>query len=295
VTSPQIKYVKAPHSWSYTHPNPYSEDGRYGHAWSAFCIEDRGDAQVVTGRHGDGPFCARFGRGVVDLQNRLADFLRYECAHDRTVILSCPEDFDVDRFVSRALSRTPASDVVRQDDPKTIVHSTTRQAWLRIEADRALRAASQLAADEHAAYTEQQTDSEVARYYHDEPFEYADYIMFAKIDEVGPEMVVASRAAGRFVLDPDAVYQPGVRLYFDNDRLIRDGWATRDGLHTMKVLRYLPLDPYLLKAVSLDDVDPDGALGPWTMRAFLERANAEVDSRQAAHCEEREGEIHRWV
>jgi hypothetical protein len=274
--------IYAPAGWSYIDPNPFTDDGSYGHAWSAFCIEDRDDGQFFTGRSGQGPFCARFGRGVDLLENRLADFLRYESRYGRMVILSLPDDLDADGIVARALDRTPPPWVVRAGDPEKIVHSTTHRAWASIRADRELRAASQLTTGGDQS-PELVIPSEVTRYYDHEPPEYGDYIMFGKIDEIGPEMVVASRAAGRFVLDPDATYTPGVRLYFDHHRLIRDGLATRDGLHTTKVHHRLPLKPYLLAAVSTTDLDPGGRMAPWTLRAFVEKSNAWIECCEAIH------------
>jgi hypothetical protein len=275
-------YIHAPAGWSCTDPNPFTDDGGYGHAWSAFCIEDRDDGQFFTGRSDQGPFCARFGRGVDHLENRLADFLRYECAHGRKVILSFPDELDGDGVAARALARTPAPSVVRVGDPEMIVHSTTHRAWASIRADGELRAASQLTrGDDHSP--ELVMPSEVMRYYEAEPPEYADYIMFGKIHEIGPEVVVASRAAGRFVVDPDATYKPGIRLYFDHHRLIRDGLATRDGLHTTKVHHRLPLTPYLLAAVSAADLDPGGRMAPWTLRAFVEKSNASIACCEAIH------------
>jgi hypothetical protein len=272
------RYIKAPAGWSPTDPNPFTDEGSYGQAWSAFVIEDRADGQFITGRSGQGPFCARFGKGVSCLENRLADFLRYECAHGRTVILSAPADIDVDRFVASALDVTPPPDVVRSHDSHIIVHSTTQRAWASIRVAGALLAASQLEGGSSAAGPELDPPSEVLRYYQDEPAEYADYIMFAEIGQIGPERVVASRAAGRFVMDPDAIYTPGVRLYFDNHRLIKEGRGTRDGLHTLKVHQRLPLYPYLLRAVSVEDIDPEGERVSWTLRAFMEMTDALIEA-----------------
>jgi hypothetical protein len=75
------------------------------------------------------------------------------------------------------------------------------------------------------------------------------------------------------VTDENATYEPGVRLYFDNHRIIEDGLGVRDGLHLMKVHRRLPLEPYLLAAVRAADLDPVRE-GGWTLRSFVARANA---------------------
>ena len=79
--------------------------------------------------------------------------------------------------------------------------------------------------------------------------------------------------------DPDTEYEPGVRLYFDVHRIIRDGFAVRDGLHTLKVQYRLPLEPYLIASIGVDDVAPLAVGERWTTTLFLDRAN-EVFARR---------------
>ena len=191
------------------------------------------------------PSRLRADRHVPHLQNRLIDFLHYENAHGRTVILLFPKGVDVDAAVAQALARTPHADVVRPDDPAFIVHSTTLAAWEMIGRDGQLRAASHLAQQLRSL----EPASDLERYLQGEPPEYSDYIMFGEIGSTTPERIVASYQAGRFMFDDDAVYEPGVRLYFDNHRIIRDNRITRDGLHTTKVRGQLPLTRYLLAAI----------------------------------------------
>lgn len=274
-----MKYVKAPPGWSYTDRNPFAREGACSE-WTSFCVLDKEDDQFFTGKSGDGPFSARFGRRVENLENRLIDFLRYENAHGRTVILSFPKDIDVDDFVARALSRTPEVNIVRPDDPKVIVHSTTLPAWGSILADGELKAASLLGIERGQAHRTQGF-SEIERYYQDEPPEYTDYIVFGGMDSTATEMVLASHNAGRFVCDDNAVYEPGVRLYFDNHRIIADSLGTRDGLHLIKVHRRLPLAPYLLAAVSVQDLDPENKIEAWTIRSFVERTNEAFRRRRS--------------
>ena len=266
-----MHYRISPSEWTYTDPNPFTTDGAYDSGWSCFCLLDRDDDQAFTGRSGDGPFSARFGRGVEDLESHLADFLRYESAHRRTVILSFPADIDADVFVSRALANTPPGNVIRPADPRVVEHSTTLEAWERISADGMLKAASQLGAGKYRAHSASAL-TEIERYYQDEPPEYGDYVMFGGMGP-GSEVILASNACGRFVMDTDAVYTPGIRLYFDNHRIIAAGLATRDGLHLTKVHRQLPLAPYLLAAITAADIDPEGRVEKWTIRLFTEKAN----------------------
>lgn len=267
-----MKYIKAPAGWSYTDRNPFTQDGSYGSEWSSFCLLDRDDNQIFTGQSSNGPFSARFGRRVENLENRLIDFLRYENAHGRTVILSFPEDMDIDDFVAQALSNTPMVNIVRLNDPQVVVHSTTIYAWKSILADGELEAASRLGIERGQTHSSQEL-SEIERYYQSEPPEYADYIMLGGMDSTASEMVLASNSVGRFVLNDDAVYEPGARLYFDNYRIITDSLAIRDGLHVMKVHTQLPLTPYLLAAITVDDVDPESKVVTWTLKTFVEKAN----------------------
>lgn len=75
----------------------------------------------------------------------------------------------------------------------------------------------------------------------------------------------------------DGSYGPGwscfrIREKADGRRLIHDGLIIRDGLHDMKVYDRLPLDPYLIAAVTPADLDPDRTVAAWTPRSFCQAA-----------------------
>lgn len=159
--------------WSYTDPNPFVDDGAYGHDWSFFCITDTEDAGWITGREASGLFSARFGRRVEDLQSRIADFLRYETRHGRRVIVSIAGCGDVDARVRRARSTTRPDHVVLRTDPRIVAHSTTLAAWASILADGEFKSTARVRrecptnAAQPAADTESLNDIE--RYYLNEP------------------------------------------------------------------------------------------------------------------------------
>jgi hypothetical protein len=266
-----LKYWQAPALWSFTEPNPFSPDGSYGSEWTAFCILDREDDQFETGRSGLGPFSARFGRNVPHLKQRLIDFLSYENAQGRKVILSFPEGMDIPSFIAQALLATPSPEIVRPGDEPILVHSTTQAAWKEIQSDGFLKAASQLNRQKRIS-PGFIGESQVDEYLRLEPPEYQDYVMFGEMESYGSELVVASNQAGKFVMDINAAYDPGVRLYLDHHRIIRDGCAVRDGLHVLKVYRKLILEPYLLAAIGKNDI-PDHHRRIWTPKEFVEEAN----------------------
>jgi len=102
-----------------------------------------------------------------------------------------------------------------------------------------------------------------------EPPDYSDYIMLDVLNGCG-ELVVNSRQLGYVCTDPNALYAPGIRLYFDVRKMIRDKIAVRDGLHLLKVKDRLSLADYLIAAISAEDF-PEAM--KWTPTLFTEKAN----------------------
>jgi len=227
---------------------------------------DADDHIIINGTGDNGLYCFLAGRKVQNLETKLADFLKYENAHGRKVILSFPPDLAADEFVGRALQQVPDATRIRPDDPRWLVHSTSVQAWERIKACGELRSLARLRGEGIDARGVGPSEFR-------EPDDYAEYVMFSRHDHIAAEHVVASQAAGRVITEEDTPYQPGVRLYFDAHRIILDGLAVRDGLHVLKVHDHLPLDPYLVMAIGMQDVDPGGEIPVWTPKTFLDRAN----------------------
>ncbi|MEX0776443.1 MAG: hypothetical protein WD042_12135 [Phycisphaeraceae bacterium] len=104
-----------------------------------------------------------------------------------------------------------------------------------------------------------------------EPKDYANLIQFDLFDSVGCETVVAAHQVGRYVSE-DEFYEPGIRFYVDAHRIIKAGLATRFG-GGMVVRGQLPLEPYLLAAVSALDLAPAAQAAARTLRTFTAAAN----------------------
>lgn len=268
-----IKYLKAPSDWLPEEDNPFTQDGSYGPEWICFYIHRKGENPAdFCGSGRNFLYTIRTDYKAVNLEYRLADFLRYECKHGRNVILSFPDDIDVDTIVDEALAGTPVQNVIREEDPKWVIHSTNPEAWDSIQHDGGLKSLSVLLKEGKDVLT-------VGFHQLGEPPDYAEYVMLGKIEGVGSEYVVASQEKGRVFTEADAPYDPGVRLYFDNHRIIGSGLGVRDGVHLMKVYHYLPLVPFLVTAVSVRDVDPEGDTAEWTPNTFWPAANSEFYRR----------------
>jgi hypothetical protein len=286
-----------------------------GRPGGEFCekIPEGADESALEERRKIGPYCFLPGRGVLDIEaryaeilraepmrghrimmpvppgvppegligscyttieTRLADFLKYETSHGRRVIVSFPPDMDADATVKHSLDITAPRSEIRPDDSRWWVHSTPLGNWEKIRESGELRSHARLRREglSHAG---------IGLFVFGEPQDYAEYVMLAWALGVAPEHVVSSQQKGRLITEEDTPYTPGVRLYFDGHRIIRDGLAVSDGLHLLKVHDHLPLEPYLVAAISARDVDPNGEVQTWTPWTFLKAANQDFISRFA--------------
>lgn len=261
----------APSGWDPEDNNPFSENGEYGPHWSCFCLDDHHEQMNFSSKNKNDLYVFRLGRKTCRLQTCLADFLRYEKKQNRNVILSFPENFKVNEirnFVNTALSETPPQETIRADDPKWVVHSTNLEAWNSIQSDNALKSLSMLRKENKKVKS---VGFDQLR----EPQEFSQYIILGKIDLVNAEHVVASQQAGRIFTEPDIPYQPGIRLYFDNHKIIKKGLGVRDGLHLIKVHHSLPIEPYLVASVNVMDMRDYSKPVEWTPNSFFKAANDE--------------------
>lgn len=259
-------YELPPAGWTIDSPNPFSADGAYGPQWSALELMDANDAQFFHGTRDNGLFTFRAGRRCVRLEERLADFLRYEHYWGRRVIATGPADVDIDALLRRVLDEIPSGPVVRALDPRWMSHSTTLPRWQAIRACGELRSLARLRREGLDIRGVGLADLR-------EPDDYAEHVMLGIHDAINGEFVVASHGTGTIRTEENTPYEPGVRLYFDCHRIIRDGLAVRDGLHQIKIHDHLRLDPYLVATIGVADVDPTRLVPTWTPASFLAAAS----------------------
>ena len=252
--------------WTAQSPNPFSPDGGYD-GWSCFEIVEDLNSMFKHSKAENGLFHMRFGPKVERLDARLAAFLRYEPTQGRSVIIACPVHTDADELVSLALREHPEGGFFTREELRWLVHSTDLDAWRMIRECGELRSLGRLQREGWQIAALGMTMLK-------EPDDYAEYVMFGCPGRIGPEHVVASRKRGEIFTYEDVPYTPGVRLYFDGDRIIDDGLAVYDGVHILKVHDHIPLEPYLVRAVTAATVDSESRVSEWTPRTFLGAADA---------------------
>ena len=71
-------------------------------------------------------------------------------------------------------------------------------------------------------------------------------------------------------MDVDSEYLTGARLYFDAEKIAKDGLLVRDGSH-LKVKDALPLHPYIIWVATWDSIGLESQIS--TPRIFAEQSD----------------------
>ena len=247
-------------NWIPTNDNPYTHNGGYGADWSAF-IYDNDVASFTNVYAGALLYVLRFSPISDKNHIRLFDFLYYESLYGRNIIIKSCEGTDKEKLLDE-YNRASHEISFRVTDENYMVHSTPISNWNSIQNDNALLSPNVLKNNGRAV-------NEIGLKDLLEPLDYSDYIMLGELEGCG-ENVVNSRQKGYVCIEPDSIYTPGVRLYFDVKKIISDKIAIRDGLHILKVKDKLPLEPYFIMAITADNFPNDIV---WTPNLFTKKAN----------------------
>ena len=135
--------------------------------------------------------------------------------------------------------------LLRPCEPNVLIHSTTLENWEKIQSDGCLKSWNCLKRESNM-----HEDAPIGSVLGD-PKDFRNFIMFGS--GTACEIVVNSKQSGRVVMDAQAEYLTGARLYFDAVKMAADGLLLRDGAH-LKVETKLPLKPYLLFSATWENV-----------------------------------------
>ena len=209
--------------------NPFTPEGDYGEDWVCVRVVEQAAFEMMTGM--DQCFGLTLSATCPGWPLRLMDFIGYHEAQGRHVWIDCPT-----ALLSQAEQEYGSHDrqepTRRPYEPRVLCHSTTPEGWAGIQRDGALKSWNQL--KRAGAIAQERPIGALLG----DPEDFSDYVMLGS--GVSGEIVAASRQAGRLVMDIHAPYQPGVRIYFEVERLIGLGLWVRDGAH-YKTRAPLPL------------------------------------------------------
>lgn len=239
----------------------------YDKSWIILMLTDSPDYQQMCGSNDGGPYVIKISLNQCkEWKMAVGDFIDFSKANEKNAILVMPEA-NLKAAEGHYKGHRYNEPILRDNEPSVLIHSTPMNNWEQIKRDGILKSWNMLKsenviAEEHPIGT-----------CLGDPMDFSDYIMFG--GGVTGEIIVNSKQQGRIVMDIDAEYLTGARLYFDTKRLVQDGLLIRDGCH-LKVKDMLPLKPYLIWAATWETIGLASQIS--TPKIFSEQADKQFKS-----------------
>lgn len=234
----------------------------YDNSWIVLILTDSNEYQQMCGAINGCAYTVKVSRsGCRDWRMAVGDFIGFHEANGKNIILVLSE-VDLETAKNFYDGHSYNECLLRENEPLALVHSTPMSSWKSIKKDGMLKCWNRLKAEKAI------TETQPIGIQLGDPIDFSDYIMFG--DGVTGEIVVNSKQQGKIVMDENAEYLTGARLYFDAERMAKDGLLIRDGCH-LKVKDALPLKPYLLWAATWDAIDLMSQLS--TPKFFAQQAD----------------------
>ena len=242
--------------------NPITKS-EYDSSWLVLVLSSDMDTAMIVGANNGCAYTIKISKQLHDdWKMAVGDFIGYCNSNKLNGIIAITEDEynDVQSYyVGHGYNETN----LRDYEMPILVHSTSMENWHQIQKDGMLKSWNRLNVFEKEPIGKQLGD----------PVHFSDYIMFG--GGVSGEIVVNSKQSGKIVMDIDSKYKTGARLYFDAERIAKDGLLVRDGAH-IKVKDYLPLEPYLIWTATWDKVGLESQIS--TPRIFAELSDKRFTS-----------------
>lgn len=217
----------------------------YDNLWLAFSINCNVDTAVVVGSNNGGVYTIRVSKlAHDDWRLAVGDFIGYCNANSINGIIEMSQS-DYGDAINHYNGHSFNEQILRDYEPTVLIHSTTMESWFNIQREGMLKSWNRLKGDKIIS-----EDYPIGVQLGD-PISFSDYIMFG--GGITGEIVVNSKQSGKIVMDVNAEYQTGARLYFDARRMAKDGLLVRDGCH-IKVKDTLLLEPYLIWFATWDKI-----------------------------------------
>ncbi|MDE7325698.1 MAG: hypothetical protein K2N63_05405 [Lachnospiraceae bacterium] len=234
---------------------------KYDSSWLILALTDSKDYQQMCGSHNGCAYTIKISRPNKDnWEMAVCDFIGFCGANNKNAILVMSEtDLEIARKHYGSHQYNEA--FLRENEPPVLVHSTSLDSFRQIGRDGMLKSWNILKKEKNI--TENQPIGKLLG----DPADFSDYIMFGS--GITGEIIVNSKQQGKIIMDENAEYLTGARLYFDAKKMAGDGLLIRDGCH-IKVKDTLPLNPYLIWAATWDTLGLAGRIS--TPRIFATEA-----------------------
>lgn len=246
--------------------NPITNEP-YNNSWIIWQLTDSKEYKQLVGSFNGCAYTIKFSRFADGWEMSVCDFIEFNKKLNKNMILVISES-DLAKAQAKYKGHKFDEPFLRADEQVYTVHSTSLENWEQIQKDGCLKSWNILKAENII------TEVKPIGSFLGDPVDFSDYIMFGK--NVAGELVVNSKQQGRIVMDINAEYLTGARLYLDMKKIVEDGLAVRDGAH-LKVKDKLPLKPYLIWVATWDNVGLKNRVS--TPKIFTEKANQEFIKR----------------
>lgn len=234
----------------------------YDNSWIILMLTDSPDYQQMSGSSNGCAYTIKVSRKQYkDWKMAVGDFIGFCKANEKNAILVMSEA-ELKSAKNHYEGHRYNEAFLRENESTVLVHSTPMNSWKQIKRDGMLKSWNILKTQK--VITEEQPIGIQLG----DPTDFSDYIMFG--GGVTGEIVVNSKQQGKIVMDTNAKYLTGARLYFDGKRIAQDGLLVRDGCH-LKVKDMLPLRPYLIWVATWETIELESQVS--TPKIFAEQAD----------------------
>lgn len=250
-----------------TEINPFT-DLPYDGLWTVLCLTDTDEYQMMNGGELSSAYVLKISKRCPHWETAVMDFISYNENLGKNIILSISEN-DYSNAKELYTGHSYNEPYLRDFEPRFLVHSTTQNGWQGIKSSGCLKSWNRL------KQTTYDFEQEPIGKKLGDPDDFSDYIMFSG-GGVSGEIIVASKQKGFIDMNVEARYTPGVRLYFDAEKIAENGLLIRDGAH-LKVRDELPLEPYLIFAADWQSIGLKSNLS--TPKEFAELADNTLERK----------------
>lgn len=239
----------------------------YDSAWLIMALSSDIDTPMIVGATNDSAYTIKINKQLYDdWKMAVGDFIGYCDSNNINGILVVSENeyAEVEKYYN---SHSYNEAILRDYETPILVHSTSMENWVQIQKDGMLKSWNKLN-DEGVIVEKEPIGKQLG-----DPVYFSNYIMFG--GGVSGEIVVNSKQSGKVVMDIEAEYKTGARLYFDAEKMAKDGLLVRDGAH-IKVKDCLPLEPYLIWTATWNKVGLESQIS--TPKIFTELSDEMFES-----------------